>query len=128
MHVPDAGSGVVPGGQHVPQEVTCAGLQQAPSNVIPSLGFEQGVTQLPLPSSLTWPAAQFGGGHMPPKASVAKFAGRLELSQRQTDTPPVVAPEGSAWVPLGHSQAKMNQPEVGCPLLPTGIPLLSLNA
>ena len=47
MQVP-FGSGVVPGGQHMPQEVICEGSQHAPSVVIPLVGSEQGVTQLPL--------------------------------------------------------------------------------
>ena len=45
MQVPFA-SGVVPGGQHMPQDVTCEGSQHAPSVVIPLVGSEQGVTHL----------------------------------------------------------------------------------
>ena len=101
MQVPLAGSGVVPGGQHVPQDVICEGLQQEPSSAIPSLGFEQGVTQLPTPLSRTCPAGQPGAGHMPPKLSGEKSAG-WPSGQRQTEMPPTVLPEGSGCVPLGH--------------------------
>ena len=47
MQVPFAGSGIVPGGQHCPHNVTWLGSQHAPSIVMPSLGFEHGVTHLP---------------------------------------------------------------------------------
>jgi hypothetical protein len=74
LQVPVVGSGVVPGGQHVPQEVSCAGLQQAPSNVMPSLGSEQGVTHALVGLSLTCPAGHAGGGHIPTRLS-PKIAG-----------------------------------------------------
>jgi hypothetical protein len=94
--VPLVGSGVVPGGQHTPQEVICEGLQQAPSIVIPSLGFEQGVTHLP--PRLICPAAQPGGGQAlvvapPPERRVTVPGGSgaaFVPSQRQTEMPPSV--------------------------------------
>jgi hypothetical protein len=105
MHVPLVGSGVVPGGQHVPHDVICAGLQQEPSIVMPSLGFEHGVTQALVGLSLTWPDGQAGGGHMPVKLSGEKFAGCPLLLQMQLLTP--LTWFGAGEVPEGQSQEKI---------------------
>ena len=84
--VPLFGSGMVVGGQHSPQEVICAGLQQLPSKAIPWLGSEHGVTQSPTPPRRVCPAGQAGGGHMPNGAK-PKFAGWFVLSHRHNEIP-----------------------------------------
>ena len=79
--------------------------------VMPLVGSEHGVTQLPTPLSLTWPAGQFGGGHMPNSALEDRLATSLVVpSQMQTGTPFTNLPEGSGCVVGGQLQEKMAHP------------------
>ena len=101
MQVPLEASGVVPGGQRVPQDETLLGSQQAPFCVMPSAGFEHGVTHWP--PRLIWPVGHgipvSGGGQATPSGLVTDLtptvcAGRCVLSQRQA-TPTADEPTGS---------------------------------
>src|ERR1700730_14309514 len=97
---PVFGSGVVPGGQHMPHDDICIGSQHLPSAVMPLVGSEHAVTHLPLRSICPLPQPTIDGGGQIPNRLSGPCIGVLVPSQRQT----VVFRPLTACVPGGQSQ------------------------